>query len=58
MNRYRNEILNGQYNQVRYLCANETIRDTIISFAQHTGVPGNMLQLELVRRLLQFAEKQ
>jgi hypothetical protein len=58
MNRYRNEILNSQYNQVRYLCENETIRDTIISFAQQTGVPSNMLQLELVRRLLQFAEKQ
>ncbi|MGD6793827.1 hypothetical protein [Metabacillus indicus] len=58
MNRYRNEILNGQYNQVRYLCENETIRDTVISYAQQTGIVSNMLQLELIRRLLQFAEKQ
>jgi hypothetical protein len=58
MNRYRNEILNGQYNQVRYLCENETIRDTVISYAQQTGIISNMLQLELIRRLLQFAEKQ
>jgi hypothetical protein len=58
MNRYRNEILNGQYNQVRYLCENECIRDTVISYAQQTGIVSNMLQLELIRRLLQFAEKQ
>jgi hypothetical protein len=58
MNRYRNEILNGQYNQVRYLCENECIRDTVISYAQQTGIVSDMLQLELIRRLLQFAEKQ
>jgi hypothetical protein len=58
MNRYRNEILNGQYNQVRYLCENESICDTVISYAQQTGIVSNMLQLELIRRLLQFAEKQ
>jgi hypothetical protein len=58
MNRYRNEILNGQYNQVRYLCENECIRDTVISYAQQTGIVSEMLQLELIRRLLQFAEKQ
>ena len=58
MNRYRNEILNGQYNQVRYLCENECIRDTVISYAQQTGIVSDMLQLELIRRLLHFAEKQ
>ncbi|MFC0187623.1 hypothetical protein ACFFJY_04945 [Fictibacillus aquaticus] len=58
MNRYRNEILNGQYNQVRYLCESESIRDTVISYAQQAGIVSNMLQLELIRRLLQFAEKQ
>jgi hypothetical protein len=58
MNRYRNEILNGHYNQVRYLCENETIRDTIITYANQAGMESHMLQLELIGRLFQFAEKQ
>ncbi|MDN4072903.1 hypothetical protein [Fictibacillus terranigra] len=58
MRRYKEEMLNGQYQQVRYLCENESIRNAVISYAHQAGIDSNMLQLELVGRLLQFAEKQ
>jgi hypothetical protein len=58
MARYRDEILNGRYKLVRYLCDDEQIRDTIVTHAKKIGVDSQMLQLELLGRLLKIGEKQ
>lgn len=58
MARYKDEILNGRYKLVRYLCDDEQIRDTIIQHAKKAGVESGMLQLELIGRLLKIGEKQ
>jgi hypothetical protein len=56
--RYRDEILNGRYKLVRYLCEDEKIRETIVEHAKKVGIGPQMLQLELVGRLLKVGEKQ
>jgi hypothetical protein len=56
MERYKDEILNGRYRQVRYLCENEKIRQAVTEQAQKADVPPHMLQIEMIGRLLQVGE--
>lgn len=58
MARYRDEILNGRYKLVRYLCEDKQILETVATHAKQAGMDPSMLQLTLVGRLLESAEKQ
>ncbi|WP_237475815.1 hypothetical protein [Virgibacillus salexigens] len=55
--RYKDEILNGEYSMVRYLCDDEQIQKTVEMYASSSGLDQSMFQRELIRRLIDIAEK-
>lgn len=58
MKRYQDEIMKGRYSRVRYLCETDQIKKTVITHAKRAGVESNMLQLDLIGRLLAIGQKQ
>ncbi len=55
--RYKDEILNGEYDVIRYLCENEQILQTVESYASENGLDQSMFQRELIGRLMDIAQK-
>lgn len=56
--RYKDEILNGDYDVVRYLCDDEPIMRTVEDYASAAGLDSSMFQRELIWRLLKIAQKE
>lgn len=56
--RYKDEILNGEYDIVRYLCDDEQILRIVEEYAIAAGVEKSMFQRELIWRLLDIAQKE
>ncbi|MFC0560776.1 hypothetical protein [Halalkalibacter alkalisediminis] len=56
-NMYTNEILNGKYAKVRYLCDTEHIKKVVTEVAIEEHFRRDALQLELIERLMEVAEK-
>ena len=56
--RYKDEILNGDYDVVRYLCDDEPIMRTVEEYASAAGLDSSMFERELIRRLLDIAQKE
>lgn len=54
--RYQDEILNGEYSSVRYLCESERIMKTVEKFAAAAGLDQSMFQRELIGRLLDIGK--
>lgn len=54
---YTNEILNGRYAKVRYLCESQHIREVVTEVAKQENFRPDALQLELIERLMSVAEK-
>lgn len=55
--RYKDEILNNEYDTIRYLCDDEQILKTVEHYAVESGFDQSMFQRELIGRLLSIAEK-
>ena len=55
--RYKDELLNGDYDIVRYLCDDEQIMRTVEQYASEAGFNQSMFQRELIGRLLDIAQK-
>lgn len=55
--RYKDEILNNEYDTIRYLCDDEHILKTVEHYAVESGFDQSMFQRELIGRLLSIAEK-
>ncbi|MBM7554421.1 replication-relaxation family protein [Thalassobacillus pellis] len=58
MTRYRDEVLNGTYQSVRYLCESDKLLDVVRTYAKQAGMEASMLQLDLLRRLFALGENQ
>lgn len=56
LKRYQDEILNGDFNSVFYLCETEKIAATVVKNAEVVGIPKEMLQISLLRRLLDIGK--
>ncbi|WP_221568961.1 hypothetical protein [Alkalihalobacillus sp. TS-13] len=54
--RYRDEILNGQYRLVRYVCEDRHIQKTVATHAKREGFSPDMLQLDLIDIVLAGAK--
>ncbi len=54
--RYKDEILNGQYDVVRYVCEDKRIQNTVGKYAKEEGFSPQMLQLDLIGRVLDHAK--
>lgn len=57
MKRYRDELLNGEYKMIRYLCDDEKIKEVVSTFAAREGFDKSTFQVELVGRLLAIGKK-
>lgn len=55
---YAGEVLSGRYTKVRYLCDSEKIKQVVIKAAAEKNFRKDVLQLELIERLMQFANKE
>src|SRR5690625_3106097 len=56
LSRYEDEILNKKYDFVFYVCESEEIQNTVVANAKKVKFPSNMLQIDLLGRLLKFAD--
>lgn len=55
---YTGEILNGRYSKIRYLCYSDVIRQAVTRAATAQNFRKDALQLELIERLMHFADKE
>jgi len=56
LSRYEDEILNKKYDFVFYVCESEEIQNTVVANAKKVKFPSDMLQIDLLGRLLKFAD--
>ncbi|MFG6120911.1 hypothetical protein [Thalassobacillus sp. B23F22_16] len=55
--RYKDEIFNGQYDMVRYVCQNKKVQNTVGKYAKEGGFSSSMLQLNLIEGVLDHAKQ-
>ncbi|MCP3029665.1 hypothetical protein [Halobacillus sp. A5] len=55
--RYKDEILNGQYDMVRYVCESKKIQNTVGKYAKEEGFTSSMLQLHLREGVVEHAKQ-
>lgn len=56
MRLYKDEVLNGQYDEIRYLCDTNQIKETVDTYALKEGL-GDILSSALLGRLLDVARE-